>query len=117
MITGLGSSLSALDAFQTKLDKTAENLANIGTDGYKAKRVLLADNGNGGVAARVERDQEKGPVALEVTGGKETAVEKSNVNLASEMTDLLATKTAFKANLKALEAADELVGALLDIKK
>lgn len=44
------------------------------------------------------------------------ALEASNVDLAREIVDQIVIKNAFKANAKVIKAADEMTGAILDIK-
>lgn len=43
MLTGFYSSTSALQAFQTSLDTTANNLSNIATNAFKSQRTLFQD--------------------------------------------------------------------------
>lgn len=45
------------------------------------------------------------------------ALEGSNVDIASEMVDQIIDQRSFEANLKPIRAADEMLGALLDIKQ
>ena len=40
MIGSIGSALSGLQAAQTRLDATAQNVANVDTDGYRRQAVL-----------------------------------------------------------------------------
>jgi flagellar hook protein FlgE len=42
-------------------------------------------------------------------------VEASNVDLAEEFTDSIATQSGYKANLKTIQTHDEMLGTLLDI--
>jgi len=43
-------------------------------------------------------------------------LEGSNVDIASEMVDLIVAKAAFKANVNVIKASDEMLGTILDIK-
>jgi flagellar hook protein FlgE len=43
MIFGMGSALSALDAFAKRMKTSANNVANVSTPGFKASETLLAD--------------------------------------------------------------------------
>ncbi len=118
MVGGISGSLSALNAFQTKLDVTAENLSNINTDGYKAKRVTMAADGlTGGVTATVDTDDRQGPLTLKSAGGKEETVETSNVDLAGSMVDLITAQRGMEANLAVVKTQDQVTGTLLDIKR
>jgi flagellar hook-associated protein FlgK len=42
-ISALGSARSALEAFGTLLDVTAGNIANLHTEGYTSRRVVLSE--------------------------------------------------------------------------
>ncbi len=44
------------------------------------------------------------------------SLEMSNVDLAEELVNMMITKTSFKANIKMIQAGDEMIGSLLDIK-
>jgi flagellar hook protein FlgE len=44
------------------------------------------------------------------------SLEMSNVDLAEELVSMMITKTSFKANIKMIQAGDEMIGNLLDIK-
>jgi flagellar hook protein FlgE len=44
------------------------------------------------------------------------ALEGSNVDLGEELVAMMITKTSFKANVKMVQAGDEMIGSLLDIK-
>ena len=43
MMSGMYAAISGLDAHQTLLDVTANNLANVDTIGYKAQRTTFVD--------------------------------------------------------------------------
>lgn len=117
MISGINSTLSALRGLSTKLDSTANNVANMESDGFKKTRVTLEEGGAaGGVSARVERVETPGPQVLETTPAGTTLVEKSNVELTEEIPNLMMVKNSYKANLKVIQVNDEMLGSLLDIK-
>lgn len=60
MIQGLSTALSALNAANQRQNVTANNIANINTNGYKAKITYLAELSEGGVkVAGVETDTSK----------------------------------------------------------
>lgn len=115
MVGNISSSLSALNAFATKLNVASRNASNVNTDGYKAERAVMAERG-GGVYASVEKTGDPSPVALETRGGVETLVEKSNADLAGSMVDMMVASRSFEANVKAIKTADEMTGTVLDLK-
>lgn len=91
MMPAMSATLSALEGFGKKLAITADNIANVNTDGYRKKRALSQEGGPGGAAR-----------------------EGSNVALEEELPELVVTVYGFKANLKTLKAQDEQLGHLLD---
>ena len=81
---GINSATSALMAFSTKMNATANNIANSQTRGYQADRVNMAAQNNGGVVALASKDQTKGPVMPQNPGlpSGESSTQGSNVDLA-----------------------------------
>lgn len=57
MISGINSSVSALQSLSKKAESTANNVANINTPGYKATRVTLQDAGNQTISTSSGSDQ------------------------------------------------------------
>jgi flagellar basal-body rod protein FlgC len=114
MISALSSSVSALRAFFTKLGVTADNIANVNTDGFKKNRASLHEDQNGGVRVEISRDESSGFRYAVVQNGEVLEKETSNVDLTEEIPDLMITKRAYQANLKTLETQDQMLGSLLD---
>jgi len=115
MISAMYSALSGLLAFQKKIGVTANNLANVNTDGFKKSRVILAESQPQGVQAEIERVSTPGPMALEQTQEGESLVEKSNVDVGEEMVNLILGQRSYEANLRTVKAEDERLESLLDI--
>jgi flagellar basal-body rod protein FlgC len=84
---------------------TANNIANVNTNGYKAKRLDQEDLAQGGTR----------PAALRVSQ-EPTAPEGSNVDLATEVTALMSQGGAYQANLKVIETENQMLGKALDLK-
>jgi len=116
MISGIHSALSGLTAIQKKIEATANNVANINTDGYKKTRVTLHEQEPQGVQAVVQQIQAPGPMVYEQTTGGEVLIEKSNVELSEELPSMMLSRRFFQANLKIVQIEDEMLGSLLDIK-
>ena len=114
MISALNSTVSALRAFVTKLGVTADNIANVNTDGFKKNRATLHEDQNGGVRVEISRDESPGFRYDVIQNGEVLEKETSNVDLTEEIPDLMITKRAYQANLKTLETQDEMLGSLLD---
>jgi len=98
----LSTAVSALATSSTRVATSAQNIANVNTDGYLAK-----DNAAPGIVA----GQAFGAGALQVE-----AIEPSNVNMAKEFMDLIVAKAAYEANAKVLRAGEEMLKDAIDIK-
>ncbi len=114
MISALNGTVSALRAFVTKLGVTADNIANVNTDGFKKSRATLHEDQNGGVRDEISRDNSPGFRYDVVENDDVVEKETSNVDLTEEIPDLMLTKRSYQANLKTLETQDEMLGSLLD---
>jgi flagellar basal-body rod protein FlgC len=88
---------SALQAFSTAQQITANNIANLNTDGFKASRAAFQENGTSGVTASASSTND-------------------TVDLSREVTNLISNTQGFKANIKVIQAADEMTKELLNIK-
>ena len=115
MISAVNGTISALRAFVTKLGVTADNIANVNTDGFKRNRAYLNEDVNGGVRVDIKKDESPGLRYDVIEDGEKVEKETSNVNLAEEIPDLMLTKRAYQANLKTIDTQEEMLGSLLDI--
>ena len=115
MLSGIYSGVSALNAIQTRMQSTANNTANINTDGFKKTRVTLVE-ADSGVTTNVQRVETPGPMVYEATPAGEALVEKSNVELTEELPNMMIDRRVYQANIKTIQAQDEMLGSLLDIK-
>lgn len=109
------TSLSGLNAFQKQIGVSADNLANVNTDGFKKSRAVLESAELQGVVAKPQKLELPGPLALEQTPEGEQLAEKSNVDVSEEMPNVLVGQRAYEANLKMLKVANEMMGSLLDL--
>jgi len=92
------SALSALNAFGTALNVTANNIANMNTAGFKPTSTNMSDDANGGVKVTLTQSQDAG------------------VDVAKEMTDMMIEKFGVQANVKSLQTEDQILKSLIDIK-
>lgn len=115
MISGISASQSALQAFQKKTEASANNIANLNTDGFKKDVVTLSEGVPSGVTANVRKDASPGPLAQEQTATGEELVEQSNVELTEELPNMILNQHAFAANLKAIRGQDEMNKSVLDL--
>lgn len=101
--------LSALNSLGVVQQVSANNIANVNTDGFKASSVAL-ESGPGGQGVRVsDISESSGPGAI-VNG-----VETSNTDIGTEMVDMMTTGHAFSANVAAVRATEEMTGHLLNM--
>jgi len=116
MISAMQSALSALQAYSTRIQANAGNIANGATEGFKRTRVTLATVEAGGVKAMADRPEIPGPTVYAETAGGLRMIEQSNVELSSELPQMMLNSHYYTANLKSLQAADELLDNVLDLK-
>lgn len=115
MISPLDSGMSAISAFFVKMNVTANNIANVNSDGFKKSRTTLKEGQYGGVEPNVDQVNTPDLTTLISENGEDRQVEASNVDLAEEVTDSIAAEAGYKANLKTIQAYDEMIGSLLHI--
>jgi len=114
MVPPLNATLSALQAFGQKMGITAGNIANVNTDGYKKSQAVFEEGRHGGVEVREQRVDTPGTPLEPPKADGSAARESSNVALEEEFPELITTVYGFKANLKTVQAQDEMLGHLLD---
>lgn len=93
MIQGLYNSLNGMKTQVDALERTANNVANINTPGYKTPQTAAADE----TMDKVD-------------------IQWSGVDAAKEMTDMLVEKRAFQFNVEALRTQDEMLGTIINLK-
>lgn len=128
--------LSGLRAQQTRLAGTASNIANASTAGtvpgtvpsapastaaaatvYKPLNVNLTSLASGGVRADVTANEKGYSLSYDPSSpyaNSEGMIAVPNVDLTTEMANLLEIKNSYKANLAVLKTQDEMLGELLD---
>ena len=114
MLNGIDPALSALRALGKKVEVTANNVANVDTDGFKKKRAIFQEGSPSGVTVSIEQVNTPGAPLLS-EAGRTGRCESSNVAVEEETVDLIATGHAYTANVKLLKAEDEILGTLFDM--
>ena len=104
-MSSFASSLSGINAASWLVTVSAGNVANLNSDGYRAKRVTFGANPDGTVQVQAPTESQAEPSP----GG-------SNVDLAEEMINLMVGKTYFAANAAALRTEGQVTGMALDLK-
>ncbi len=127
MTDGIDYNLQALSAISTSVAVTANNVANVNTDGFKSSSTTFetGQNGQGVQVQEIRQDQSSGAYRQEVlpleteTGVMASQlqyVETSNTDLVRESVNLIQSQHAFSANIAAIRAQDDLTGTVLDMK-
>jgi flagellar basal-body rod protein FlgC len=136
ILTGLSSTVSALNAERTRMDVVGENIANVnttrGTDGkpYERQQVvfetMLQRASQTGAqpqslhVARVEKDHRAPKMVYEPghpDANSDGMVAVPDINVAEEMVDLIAASRAFEANLAVVKNARSMAIQTLSIGK
>lgn len=123
-VNGLNSAYTALRANQFRVDVGANNVANVNTDEFRASTVQTADEayindiGNGTRVTGAYAPPRPGPMAVDTAApsGQAGMIEQSNTDLATEMTNMMAARSAYGVNAAMVATADEMNQTLLDIK-
>jgi len=113
MIPAMQSALSGLSAYSAKISSNANNIANAGTEGFKKSRILLSSVEPQGVQVQTEWVETPGPMSYEQGSNGMELVEQSNVDIAEELPAMSLNAHLYKANIKTIQVADEILGTLL----
>lgn len=123
----IDTNASALNALATQMNVSANNVANVNTNGFNASRAELetGSQGQGVRVSEIREDTSSGPAVQSLersenpdTGRVETSwqyVEGSNTDLAREFVHMNAVQNAYEANAVAIRTQDEMAGTVLDI--
>ena len=107
------TSTSGIVAAATKLQANANNVANANTNGYQTQRVDLVES-PAGVEARAASVGAPNRADAAANPNGNSPLPPSDVNLADEMVSMVANGNFYQANMRALQAADDMMGTLLD---
>lgn len=112
-VSALSAGASGLNANQQALGVAAHNIANASTQGFQPQQAQFHEASPGGSGVTLSA-QGRGLAAAEgVTGSGSGG---SGTDLATEITNSLVYKASFDLNAKVIQAADERIGTLIDIK-
>ncbi len=90
------SNVNSLYAHNNWMTNSANNVANINTQDYKATNTVLNSNNSNGVVASASKSD-------------------NPTNLAKETTDQMSASTGFDAQVKAIKTQEDLIGNLLNM--
>jgi flagellar hook protein FlgE len=115
MIPSANSTISALQAYKTRLGVTANKIANANTDEFKKSRATLKEGTSGDVQVDINRIITPEHRYQEFEVDQLVEKESSDVNLEEEIPEMIVTQRSYEANLKVLQTQDKMSGTLLDI--
>ena len=134
MFTGLRISASGLTAERLRMDVISNNIANANStrtpEGgpYQRQRVVFSsmaartygESGSGVAAVSIQTDERPGNVVHEPDhpdADEAGYVTYPNVDIATEMVDMISASRAYQANVVAMQAAKSVVSHALEIIK
>ena len=118
-IGGIHIPASGMQANQFRVDVSANNVANINTDNFRASTVQTTDNayindvGQGTRVAATYAPPTPAPAAMDAQGNR---VEMSNTDAATEITGQMVAERAYGVNVAVAQTMDRMMGTLLDIR-
>ena len=117
-------SMSALYALSTSLQPTANNIANVNTDEFKASvtRFETGPMDQGVRISEIRKDGSPGSfvqsaVYMEENGRTKQSmgwIETSNTDVAREFVNMISTERAYQANVASVRTSDDMLGYLLN---
>jgi flagellar hook protein FlgE len=114
MPSAMGTALTALKAFDIKMDVNANNIANVNTNDFKKSRVDMQEATNGGVQVTISQIDSPG-MLLDPNPQTGAPQQSSNVTLEEEFVDQIVTQYSYTANTLTVKTADEMQKELMDI--
>ncbi|MBW2603242.1 MAG: hypothetical protein JRE28_02850 [Deltaproteobacteria bacterium] len=117
MTFSIQSTLSAIKAFGEKMGVTANNIANVETEGFKKSKATLVEGPKKNVEVEITQPDIPGPVVVDVTDEQLAENEMSNVDLTEEIPQTIIAQRSYEANLATLRTQDEMLKSIIDIIK
>jgi len=97
MLAASAIALSGMSAAQIALQASAQNIANLNTQGFRRQQVQQTAVAGGGVSVALSSTTAAGP------------------SIEADVVGLLQSKNSFLANLAVFRADDRMMGSLLDV--
>ena len=98
----ISSNISSISSHQTMLNTSANNIANVNTDGFVPSDTQITSNGEA-TTTNTRLSDDSGSA-------------KSQTDLATELTNQIIAQDAVAVNVSAIKTQEEMIGSLLDIK-
>lgn len=99
----ISSNVSSIASHQTWMNNVAQNVANVNTDRYVPRDTKIEESSEQSLKAETRKAKDNGS-------------QKSQTDIAKEITDQISIENTTTANVKAIQTQNEMLGSLLDIK-
>ncbi len=114
MTISIHNNASALQAFARQINVSANNVANIFSDEFKASTAHNTQDKNSGVTTTISTSMASGPLVEDPIKNDGTLKELSNTDLAKETVTQISAQHGFNANAKIISTYDETIGSLIE---
>ena len=98
----ISSNISSINAHQTMMNTSGNNIANVNTDGFIPKDTIISNNGDS--------------ITPNTRLGDNNGSQKSQTDLSKEIPDQIIAQDAVAVNIAAIRTRGEMLGTLLDMK-
>ncbi len=98
----ISNNISSIQSHQTMMNVSANNVANVNTDGFVPKNTRMSSNGNS--------------VSANINIASDNGTKTSQTDLSKELTNQIVAEDATAVNISAIKTQNEMLGSLLDIK-
>lgn len=112
-ISALNSGISAMRAFESALDSSANNIANTNTSNFSPQVNRFQEGVNGGVIVNISQASK----ALTAQSDGKTKSQANGTDLGTEITNSLQYKIGFQMAAKLVKTSDEILDTLVNMKK
>ena len=105
--------VQGMNAASISQSVTANNIANMNTDGFKSSRADFetGPQGQGVNVSAIRENSTSGPLIPRSSG----YVEGSNTDLTTEAVNMIKNQTSYSAGAALIRTNDEMTGTLLDV--
>jgi flagellar basal-body rod protein FlgC len=115
MISSIGNTISALNAYVTGINVKANNIANAGSENFLKSRAAYLEGENGDVMVEISKVGLESELLAMSGTDTITVPQHSNVELAEEIPGMMVDQKGFEANLSVIKTKDQMLGTILDI--
>lgn len=112
----IDTNISALNAFSRKYSISANNTANMNSEGFKKNEAVINESSRkNAVTVEISKPGEEASLRAENENQERSEPPPSDVSPSEETIDQLVTERSYQANLKPIQTDDEQKGTIIDI--